>query len=63
MSIEWQFGVHEHINELLKPFFEIRQSKIALMQTLTLRLGVTLVLTVTQVYVFIDLCLATSVPP
>ena len=40
------FGFIKYINELL-------QSKIALKQTLTLKLGVTLVLTVTQVYVFV----------
>ena len=28
---------HEYINKLLKPFFKIRQSKIALNQTLTLK--------------------------
>ena len=54
-SIEWQFWVHEYINKRLKPFFKIRQSKIALKQALTLKLGVTLVVTVTQVYVFINL--------
>ena len=43
--------VHEYINKLLKPF---RQSKIALNHTLTLKLGVTLVLTVTQVYDFVN---------
>ena len=43
-SIEWQFWVYECINELLKTFFKIRQSKVALNQTLTLKLGVTLVL-------------------
>ena len=43
-----------------KPFFRIRQSKIALNQTLTLKLGVTLVLTVTQVYVFVNLRRETS---
>ena len=37
--------VHEYINKLLEPFFKIRQSKIALNQTLTLKIGVTLVLT------------------
>ena len=52
--------VHEYINELLKPFFKIRESKIALNQTLTLKLGVTLVLTVTQVYVFVNLRRVTS---
>ena len=44
---------HEYIN---KPLKQIRQSKIALNQTLTLKLGVTLVLTVTQVYDFINPC-------
>ena len=44
----------EYINKLLKPFFQIRQSNIALNQTLTLKLGVTLVLTVTQVYDFVN---------
>ena len=43
---------HEYINKLLKPFFKIRQSKIALNQTLTLELGVTQVLTITQAYDF-----------
>ena len=38
----------------MKPFFKIRQSNIALNQTLTLKLGVTLVLTVTQVYDFVN---------
>ena len=37
---------HEYINKLLKPIFKIRQRKIALNQTLTLKLGATLVLTV-----------------
>ena len=36
------------------------ESKIALNQTLTLKLGVTLVLTVTQVYVFVNLHRVTS---
>ena len=52
--------VHEYINKLLKPFFKIRQSKIALNQTITLKLGVTLVLTVTQVYAFVNLRRVTS---
>ena len=42
------------LNKLLKPFFQIRQSKVALSQTLILKLGVTLVLTVTQGYAFIN---------
>ena len=42
------------IAKLLKPFFKIRQSKIALNHTLTLKLGVTLVLNVTQVYEFFN---------
>ena len=46
--------VYEYINKLLKPFFKIRRSKIALNKTLTLKLGVTLVLTVTQVYDFVN---------
>ena len=54
---------YEYINKLLKPFFKIRQSKIALNQTLTLKLGVTLVLTVTQVYDFVNPCQETSPPP
>ena len=33
------------------------------MQTLTLKLGVTLVLIVTQVYVFVNLRQVTGVPP
>ena len=52
---------HEYINEVLKPF--AWQSKIALKQTLILKLGVTLVLTVTQVYVFVNLRRVTDVPP
>ena len=52
---------YEDINKLLKPLFKIRQSKIALKQTLTLKLGVTLVLTVTQVYIFINLWCATLI--
>ena len=43
------------INELLKPLFKIKHGKVTLNQTLTLKLGVTLVLTVTQVYVFVNL--------
>ena len=62
-SIEWQFCVHEYINELLKPFLKFRQSKIVLKQILTLKLGVTLVLTVTQVFVFVNLRRVTTVPP
>ena len=38
-------------------------SKIALKQALALKLGVTLVLTVTQVYAFVNLRQVTSVPP
>ena len=53
---------HEYINGT-KTLFEIRQSKIALKQTLTLKLGVTLVLTVTQVYVFVNLRQVTGMPP
>ena len=41
----------------------MRQSKMALKQALTLKLGVTLVMTVTQVYVFVNLCRVTTVPP
>ena len=44
---------------MTKTFFKIRQSKIALKQALTLKLGVTLVVTVTQVYVFVNLCRVT----
>ena len=53
---------YEYIHKLLKPLFKSRQYKIALKQTLTLtlKLGVTLVLTVTQVYVFFNLCQVTS---
>ena len=43
-TIKWQLRVHEYINELLKLFLKIRQAKIALKQTLALKLGVTLVL-------------------
>ena len=46
-----------------KSLFKIRQSKIALRQTLTLKLGVTLVLTVTHVYVFVNLRRVTAMPP
>ena len=46
-----------------KTLFKIRQSKIAVNQALTLKLGVTLVLTVTQVYVFVNLRQVTNVPP
>jgi len=53
-STKWQLWIHEYINKLLKAFFKIRQSKITLNQTLTIKLGVTLVLTVTQVYDFIN---------
>ena len=44
--------------KLIKLFFKIkiRQSKIALNRALTLKLGITLVLTVTQVYDFINPC-------
>ena len=55
MPIEWQFGAHEYINELIKLDFKIRQSKIALKETPILKLGVTLVLTESQVYVFVIL--------
>ena len=54
------FG-HEYINKLLKPIFKIRQSKIALNQTY-LKLGVTLVLSVTQVYDFVNPRQKTSLP-
>ena len=47
--VEWQFLFHESINKLIKPWFKIRLSKISLKETLTLMLGVTLVMTVTQV--------------
>ena len=40
---------------MTKTLFKIRQSKNALKQAITLKLGVTLVLTVTQVYVFVNL--------
>ena len=40
------------VNKLMKPFF--LQSKIALNQILTLNIGVTPVLTVTQVYVLVN---------
>ena len=59
VSIEWQFWVHEYINETV---FKIRQGKIALKQALTLKLGVTLILTVTQVYVFVNLHQVTNIP-
>ena len=50
--IEWQFWVHEYINELLKP---IRQSQIDQKETPTLKLGLTLVLTVTLVKIISEL--------
>ena len=56
------FGFMNILMSYYNPFYN-RQSKIALQQTLTLQLGVTLVLTVTQVYVFVNLCRVTSVPP
>ena len=46
-----------------KTLSKIRQSKIALKQTLTLKLGVTPVMTVTQVYVFVNLHKVMCVPP
>ena len=46
-----------------KTLFKISQSKIALNQTLTLKLGVTLVLTATQVYDFVNLHWEISQPP
>ena len=27
-SIEWQFGVHEYINELLKPFLKLGKARL-----------------------------------
>ena len=55
-------GIFGFMNILMttKTLFKIRQSKIALKQTLTLKLGEILVLTVTQVYVFVNLCRKTS---
>ena len=50
------FGFIKYINELLKLFSTL----IALKQTLTLKPGVTVVLTV---YVFVNLCWETSMPP
>ena len=58
--IEWQFWVYEYIN-ITKTHFKIRQSKIALKETPTLKLGLTLVMTVTQVCVFVNLH-ATLIP-
>ena len=56
MSIECQFWVYEYINKLYtKTLFKVRQSKIVAKQTLTLKLELTLVMTVTQVYVFANL--------
>ena len=52
-SLEWKFGVHRYI-------FKYRESKI---ETLTLKLGLTPVLTVTQVYVFFNLRRETGMPP
>ena len=54
------YWFYEYINELLKSFLN---SKIALKQTPTLKLGVTLVLTVTQAYVFANLRQVMGVPP
>ena len=61
-SINWVAILgYEYINKVLKPL--IRESKIALKQTLTLKLGVTPVWIVTQVYVFVNLCRVMGVPP
>ena len=49
------------INEILKPNFKIRQSKITLKETPTLKLGLTPVMTITQVYVFVNLRRETSI--
>ena len=53
---------YDYINELIKPDFKIRQSKIALKETPILKLGVTLVLTESQVYVFVILHQETCMP-
>ena len=55
--------LNSEIRQVVHPNLKNRQSKIALKQTLTLKLGVTLLLTVTQVYVFVNLCRVTGVPP
>ena len=54
MSIEWQFWVM-NILMMIETLSKIRQSKITPKQILTLKLGVTLVLNVSQVYVFANL--------
>ena len=59
----WNEISHEYINELLKPFLKLGEARLPIKQTLTLKLGVTLVLTVTQVYVFINLRQVTGMPP
>ena len=43
--------------------FKNKQSKIALKQTLTQKVGVTLVLIVTQIYVFVNFRRVTDVSP
>ena len=47
---------YRYINQLLKTRFKIRQTEIALKETPTLKLGLTLVMTVTQNCVFVNLC-------
>ena len=47
---------YRYINQLLKTRFKIRQTEIALKETSTLKLGLTLVMTVTQNCVFVNLC-------
>ena len=54
---------HEYINNLPKPNFKFRQSKITIKETPTLKLGLTPVMTVTQVCIFVNLCRETTVPP
>ena len=46
-----------------KTQLKIRQSKIALKETSTLKLGLTLVMTVTQDCIFVILCREPALPP
>jgi len=48
---------------ITKTRFRIRQSKIALKETPTLKLGLTPVMTVTQHCVFVNLWRETTMPP
>ena len=43
---------YEYINKLLKPFSKLSKARLPKANLITLKVGVTLVLTVTQVYVW-----------